>query len=247
MIKKASKALLGTRFEGPAKRLYAAVTGNRNCAYDWQTIAVMRRVLRRDSNGVDVGAFEGGMLRHLCRLAPKGRHVAFEPNPEKAARLQEAFPGVTVFPAAVAAAPGEAAFYRARVHPALSGLRERAEVIGEEGTEKIQVRVETLDRAIPHDLPIAFVKIDVEGGELGVLRGGMETLRTWRPVVVFESGLGGADYFGTRPETVHDLLRDAGLNVSLMDAWLRGGPALERAAFVSEFDGRGNFYFVAHP
>src|SRR5215216_2924492 len=74
MIRRWGKALTGSRWERPAKRVYAAFSGNKNCLYDAQTIAVMARTLRRDSSAIDVGAFEGGMLRHICRLAPKGQH-----------------------------------------------------------------------------------------------------------------------------------------------------------------------------
>jgi len=258
MLKRAARALIGTRWEAPAKRLYSSLTGDKNTRYDWQTIEIMRRVLRSDSNAIDAGAFEGGMLRHICRFAPRGRHLAVEPNPEKAAHLERAFgsgrfgsgksSSVRVLEVALGDMPGELTFHRARNHPALSGLHPRPEYLGAEPTEEIRVRMETLDRVVPEDLPIAFMKMDVEGAELGVLRGGIATLRRSRPVIVFESGKGGADYFGTRPEMLHDLLsKEIGLRVSLLDAWLEGEPALSREGFTEQFDKGFNFYFVAHP
>lgn len=248
MMRLAGRAIVGTRWEGPAKRLYAGLTGNRSCLYDCQTIAIMRRVLEPESNAIDVGAFEGGMLRHMRRLAPRGRHFAFEPNPEQFRKLEAAFPGADVLPFALGEERGEVAFHKALEHPALSGLHRRSKYLGKERTEEVRVSMETLDRVIPDGLPVAFVKIDVEGGELGVLRGGRETLRRTRPVIVFESGVGGADCFGTRAEEIFDELAGAiGLEVSLMEVWLRGGPALSRAEFIRQFEERLNFYFVAHP
>jgi hypothetical protein len=112
----------------------------------------------------------------------------------------------------------------------------------------IRVRVETLDRLAPSDRAVAFVKIDVEGGELGVLRGGVETLRRWRPIVVFECGLGAADAYGVEPEEVHEIVAGAaGLQVSLLQSWLDGGRSLTREAFAEEYRLRRNFYFIAHP
>ena len=59
------------------------------------------------------------------------------------------------------------------------------------GIETIQVEVDLLDNVIPPGMAIRFMKIDVEGGELGVFRGAARILRESLPVVVFEYGLGG--------------------------------------------------------
>jgi FkbM family methyltransferase len=40
--------------------------------------------------------------------------------------------------------------------------------------------------AIPADVPVVFIKIDVEGAELEMLRRSTTILRRWRPVVYFE-------------------------------------------------------------
>lgn len=244
----AKRLIVGTGWEGPIKRAHFTLTGEKNSLYDWQTIQIMARVLRRDSNAIDVGAFQGGMLRHLFRLAPSGRHIAFEPVPENARRLELAFPRAQVHACALGDVQGNATFYEALTHPALSGLQRRAKDLPNEPVREIQVPVDTLDRRVPSDLSIAFVKVDVEGGELGVFRGGIETLRRSRPVVVFECGLGGADYFGTKPQEIFDLITgEVGLNISLLGDWLAREQPLARDAFVDQFENRRNFYFIAHP
>lgn len=241
-------AIIGTRWEGVVKRAHSALTGSKSSLYDSQTIDIMRRVLRRDSTAIDVGAFEGGMLRHMFRFAPQGRHFAFEPLPEKFGRLRQAFPRARVHPNALGAEQGTVTFHCVVDHPALSGLRRRLEELPNEEVREVQVSLETLDRVIPEDLPIAFIKIDVEGGELGVFRGGLHTLRRNRPVVVFECGVGGADYFGSAPSEIFDFLADeAKLKVSLLGGWLAGQPSLSRESFREQFEKKLNFYFVAHP
>ncbi|MGH7680813.1 MAG: FkbM family methyltransferase [Candidatus Eiseniibacteriota bacterium] len=242
------RLLIGTRWEEPLKRLHHAVTGSRNTLYDWQTIAIMRRVLRPDSNAIDVGAFEGGMLRHMVRLAPRGRHLAFEPVPERAAVLAARFPQADVHAAALGDAAGHASFQHVIRHPALSGLRRRSDLVPDEEVREIQVPVTTLDMAVPADQPVALVKIDVEGGELGVFRGGVETFRRTRPVVIFECGLGSADAYGVEPEEVYDAVTGPlGLRVSLLQDWLAGSGALSRASFADLYRRRIHFYFIAHP
>jgi FkbM family methyltransferase len=242
------RLVVGTALEAPLKRFHSGLTGNRNSLYDWQTIAVLRRVLRPDSNAIDVGAFEGGMLRHMIRLAPRGRHIAVEPVPERAAALAARFPTVSVHAVALGPAPGESEFQHVVNRPALSGLRRRSDIGVSDTVAPIRVRVETLDRLAPSDRAVALVKIDVEGGELGVLRGGVETLRRWRPIVVFECGLGAADAYGVEPEEVYEIVAGAaGLQVSLLQSWLDGGRSLTREAFAEEYRLRRNFYFIAHP
>ena len=92
------------------------------------------------------------------------------------------------------------------------------------------------------------VPVRMDNGELAVFRGGIQTLRRTRPVIVFECGLGGADWFGAEPEQIYDCLTSAiGLRVSLLDRWLSGGEALTPEQFASQYRDRLNFYFVAHP
>jgi FkbM family methyltransferase len=242
------RAIIGTRWEAPVKRAHSALTGSKSSLYDSQTIAIMRRVLRLDSNAIDVGAFEGGMLRHMLRFAPQGHHLAFEPAPIKYQGLIGRFPEAQIYPYALGAQPGPATFHFMLDHPALSGLRRRLEHIPNESVRELQVSMETLDRVVPRDLSVAFIKIDVEGGERDVFRGGVQTLRRTRPVVVFECGVGGADYFESTPREIFDFLtQEAELKVSLLGAWLAGQPPLSRESFSKQFEKGLNFYFVAHP
>jgi hypothetical protein len=101
---------------------------------------------------------------------------------------------------------------------------------------------------VPPEYHVALVKVDVEGGELGVFRGGLETLRRTRPVVVFECGLGGADLFGSAPEDIFDVLHGgAALRLFLLEDWLDAGSPLSREGFVEQFSRGLNYYFVAAP
>ena len=247
-IRLAKRVVQGTWLEEPAKRAHYTLTGTKNSLYDALTIAVMRRALLPDSNAIDVGAFEGGMLKHITRLAPLGSHMAFEPLAPRYERLRRAFPRVQVHPVALGDEPGEVMFQHVVRFPALSGLRRRVDLDPLEEIREERVTVETLDHVVPAGFPVAFVKIDVEGGELGAFRGGVLTLRRTRPVVVFECGLGGADSYGAEPEEIFDLVTGTiGLRLSLMDAWLSGRAPLSRSQFAERFRKSLDFYFIAHP
>ena len=230
------------------KRAHYILTRAKNSLYDVQTIEIFRRVLGAESVGLDVGCFEGSMLRHMRRFAPHGRHIAFEPNPARAAALIRQFPTFQIHAVALGEEPGEQTFHEAVAAPALSGLRPRADIPAGSAVCQHTIRVETLDHLVPPESQVALIKVDVEGGELGVFRGGLKTLRRTRPVVVFECGLGGADLFGSTPEDIFDVLHEgATLRLFLLDGWLDAGSPLTREGFVDQFSRGLNYYFVAAP
>lgn len=192
---------------------------------------------------IDVGANQGRFLSAIVRGAPHGRHLAFEPIPFLAGRLRDEFPTVEVHEAALSDEAGTSEFVYVPADPGHSGLRERRYPQPWD-TQRIEVRLERLDEAIPPDFAPRFIKVDVEGAELQVFRGGLETITRHRPVVVFEHGLGAADHYGTRPEDVWDVLcGDAGLRLFDMDA---RGP-FSRDEFADVFASGSRWNFLARP
>lgn len=204
-------------------------------------VVVLTALLREDSNCVDVGAHRGSVLQHLVHLSPRGHHIAFEPLPQLAVELRQRFPEVDVRQSAAAKEAGSSSFVHVVNHPDYSGLRSRTLPSGSH-TTTIPVQLEALDEVLDPARPVAFIKIDVEGGELGVLQGAERTLRVHQPTVVFEHGRGGSDHYGTTPEQVHDLLTSVGLRV--FD--LAGGGPYDRETMRRVFDERSAWNFMAH-
>ena len=66
----------------------------------------------------------------------------------------------------------------------------------------------TLDEFLLED--VGFIKIDVEGAEYRVLKGGMVTIARCKPVIVVECKRGFASRFGDADEAVRMLLENAG-------------------------------------
>lgn len=179
---------------------------------------VLATALRRDGNAVDVGANRGETLEMILAVAPDGRHVAYEPIPALAAQLAAAFPQVDVRNAACSETAGSAEFTHVLGAPAMSGLRQRADLPAHaQEVERFDVRLERLDDALPEGYAPSLIKVDVEGAELLVLRGAQETLARHRPFVIFEHGIGGADLYGSQPGELWDLLDGAGLRIFDLD------------------------------
>jgi FkbM family methyltransferase len=199
-------------------------------------------VLRADSNCIDVGAHTGSVLRRCVEYAPEGRHFAFEPIPALAAELRARFPDVTVVEAAVydEARPASR-FNHFTASPALSGLAERPPG-PRDPYEVIEVPQTTLDATVPGDYRVDLLKIDVEGAELGVLRGGRELLARSDPTVFVEFGMGAADYYGSGPGPFLELLDELGLRLFDID----GGGPYRLDGLVERWTARDMWNFVAH-
>lgn len=242
------RSIIDTPIEPLARALYTALAPTRAARYDRQLNAVMRRVLRPDSNTIDIGAHRGAVLAELMRRAPRGQHIAVEPLPEHARYLAARFPSARVHQCALSDAAGEATFYHVVSRPTRSGLRQVAYPSADEQVEPISVPLARLDDLLPPELPISLIKIDVEGAEHGVLAGGAELIRRQRPVIVFEHGLLAPRYYGVASEAVYRLLSETcGLRVSTMERWLAGRPPLDEAAFVREVSELGGYYYIAYP
>ena len=145
---------------------------------------------------LDVGAHVGSFLDVFLEYALQGRHLAFEPLPELAVRLSERYPGVQVEQCVLGELDGEATFYRQVDRPAWSSLAAGHGLGGP--VERLTVRMRRLDDLVDR---AAFLKIDVEGAELGVLRGASQLLESG-VIVLFEHAHIHAHHFDTTPADV---------------------------------------------
>jgi len=234
-------ALLRTRWVGRIRNDRSLDVGGRAAKDDAAMRIVLAATLRAASNCIDVGAHKGAVLASMARLAPQGRHLAFEPIPALAARLRESFPSVDVREMALADRSGRSSFTVVANDQGYSGLRPRSYPF-DAVTEDIQVDVGRLDDCVPDGYVPTLIKIDVEGGEAGVLRGGFGTISTHRPTILFEHGVGAAEHYGTTPGEVFKLLDECCLRIFDSDGL---GPYSE-TDFVASFD-RPMWNWIAAP
>jgi FkbM family methyltransferase len=184
---------------------------------------LLARVLSRDSNCLDVGSHLGSMLVRFLRFAPEGRHVAFEPTPIKARWLRSKFPEVRIEELAVSDAPGDATLYVDSEASGLNSLQPRR------GTRPVHVRMVRLDDIVSQ--PVSLVKIDVEGGELAVMRGAANMLDRQGPALLFESTKTGLSAFGVASDEIFDFLSRHDYLVFLLRDFLADRLPLTRTDF----------------
>lgn len=138
-----------------------------------------------DRLAIDIGAAEGVYAWHLKRLAHKC--IAFEPNPVMAKLVRRRLPCVELHECALSSRAYTARLRIPVGNVPLTGLGtiETANDLAEFAVVKnIDVQSRTLDSF--HFRSVGFMKIDVEGHEIDVLRGARETLVRDRPVLLIE-------------------------------------------------------------
>src|SRR4029079_8566902 len=116
------------------------------------------------------GAHTGEVLAEFLRLAPGVRHLAVEAIPKLADGLRCKCPCVEVVNAALGDATGEATFHWVENNPAFSGLIQRPDLRPADRVVPITVPVARLDDLVAPGRRVGLLKVDVGGGELGVIR-----------------------------------------------------------------------------
>ena len=153
-------------------------------------IGFMRKHLAPGDTAVDIGAHKGGYAYWMHKaVAPSGRVVCFEPQPQLAEylnRMKASLPmdRLEVVNLALSSRRGEMtlAVPQGGPSPAAtleSGLLKTPHIL-------FLVGVTTLDDFFGADTPVKLIKCDVEGHEFDVFRGGERLLRTHHPILLFE-------------------------------------------------------------
>ena len=132
---------------------------------------------------LDVGAYHGEYALLTYGLRPDLHVVAFEPNPTQLQTLRGvcADTPIVIEATALAETSGNVTF---SLRGAESGIRPPT---GRDETESLTVPATSLDDwAERNDRTPLLVKLDVEGGEAAILRGGAHVLAEARPTLLCE-------------------------------------------------------------
>lgn len=194
VVPRHSKVWLQVR-QGPAQGIWLKVNPRTGLHYLQGDIEpeVQRALvanLRPGQVFYDIGSNLGFFALLAARLVgPQGRVVAFEAEPEVAARLREHvsrndFSNISVEEVAVWSEAGSVAF--ARSDPQCTPDRGLGHVEASAGSDdSIQVPAVTLDDYARQRAP-DFLKCDVEGAEVRVFQGALRLLSEKRPGIVCE-------------------------------------------------------------
>lgn len=161
-------------------------------------IAAVQLIQARQGLALDIGANRGQSAIRLARLKPEFNIVSFEPNRrcQFALRIVKAMLGkrFRFELAGLSDESGEVTYYEPYVNslPVSAEGTFSPENFDDEMEERVGKRYEVRKTTFPvvrlDDLNLSpdFVKIDVQGSEMKVLKGACETLRSCHPVIVIE-------------------------------------------------------------
>lgn len=245
--------LLNTGFLLNLKRLIKKlpIAFTKNQQYDTETRQIIQKTCRANSHTIDAGAHAGAILDLLVQQSPNGFHFGFEPVPALYRALQLKYANnsrVKLFELALTDTAGETTFNYVLSNPSYSGIKKRKYDRKHETDTTITVKTNALDEVVlPLHQTIDFIKIDVEGGEMAVLKGAEKLIQRDQPVIVFECGIGGTDMYNTTPEQLFLFFTRLDYDLSLMKDYLQAKPPLSKEAFAEQYYQKLNYYFVAAP
>ena len=164
-----------------------------------QVMRAFARLIVHGDTVIELGGHIGYISLYLANLVGRDGHVyVFEPSPENLAYTRRNVAedsAITLVEQAASDSAGTATFFVEGLTGQNSTLVEdyslfkenRERAFSDENYRKIEVPTTTVDEFVSaNGLKPNFMKIDVEGAEVACLRGGVETLKRFRPRLMVE-------------------------------------------------------------
>lgn len=186
--------------------------------YEKENYMFLQQKIKPGMHIVDIGAHIGLFSAIASALTGKtGKIICFEPTPGTYAVLRNTLrlnkcANVTAVQAAVSNTEGEAVFYIADVEGCNSNSLVKNK---EEGKASgYPVKLVTIDKMVEgYSLRPSLIKIDAEGAELDVLKGGGKTFNTLKPMLIVGLHPDFIKKKGDSLEEIWDLLASHGYRV----------------------------------
>lgn len=180
----------------------------RNGEYEPYITRVLHMLIEPGSNVFDIGANIGYFSLVIGRLVGStGRVYCFEPDPSNFSLLQKnvttnKYEHIECFEAAISDATGQLELYLSEDNQADHRL-----YFSNEGRASVKVDSLALGMWKP-EVPIAFIKMDIQGAERRAFAGMAERIKRDKPSMVIEFWPYGIEKAGDQPEAVLEFLEE---------------------------------------
>jgi len=199
----------------------------------WELDVIQKFVdqIEEDSVILDVGA-NTGTFSLVSKFYPNTKWHLFEPDPFNVSLLKENIEvndieNVTVYEEALSDTVGECILNICPNHRGLNTIGKEVKRFSQDETEEYLVKTNTIDNLFI-DTKIDLIKIDTEGSEYDIIKGGIETIRKYKPKILMEYNAGNMSQCGHTPEKLNELINKIGYR----PFWFDNGENL----FISSMD-----------
>ncbi|MEX0918574.1 MAG: FkbM family methyltransferase [Candidatus Paceibacterota bacterium] len=193
---------------GDANALKMYFLGTLGAPRERNLTAFLTRHLKSDDIFYDVGANFGFYTFLAEHLINTGEVHSFEPNERVFKYLKQNTTGSEILAnrQALSDQVGTATFFDSVIDSSASSLLRQAKRPVDD-YKKIEVETITLDEYVKTHTPPTIIKIDVEGAEYSVVKGGLETIKKYQPIIILEvwGGQRGINYHQPAVEFLHNL------------------------------------------
>jgi FkbM family methyltransferase len=212
--------------------------------YESSEIRMIQRFLEKDSVVLDIGANTGWYSLRLSKNVPQGLIIAFEPIPKTFEYLKKNIEingakNIRIHDYGLSDKDENIEFY---YDPTLSGATSLRNLHENRKNSRIRCIVRRLDGVISEETSrIDLIKCDVEGAEIFVIKGALETLKRTKPVLFLEMLRKWSAKFDYHPNDIIRLLNGIGYECYCIEG--------EKLSCVKEIDEQTiatNFFFL-HP
>lgn len=211
-------------------------------SYEKDEFLMMNKLMPSAGTFLDIGANIGFYSTHLAKIHPQLSIHSFEPLPKTYSYLKKHVElnnceKVNLHNFGCSDKNGEFTYY---YYSAGSGNASMAKLSDQTGVQEIQCKVRKLDEVVSEQkLKVDFIKCDVEGAELFVFKGGLETIKRDRPIVFTEILRKWSAKFNYNPNEIFELFYSLGYK-----AFVTSGKSLKPFTQMDEETIETNFFFI---
>jgi len=211
-------------------------------SYEKKEMNMILKMIGKDAVVFDIGANIGWVSMIVARNFPDAKVSSFEPIPKTyrylAANVREnGIANIDAYNFGFSDEEKDLSFY---YYPQGSGNASIRDLSGSAEVEKVTCRVSTLDRFTEkNDIYPDFIKCDVEGAELFVFKGGIDTIKKSTPIVYTEMLRKWAAKFNYHPNEIIDLFESLGYCCYYIN-----GECISKIAKMDENTVDTNFFFL---
>jgi FkbM family methyltransferase len=184
------------------------MTENKSLAQFFKGIDKYKKV-----NIVDIGA-QSGLYSLYAKYLPFSTFYSFEPFPTSFKLLQDnlalnKLTNVKTYNVALSDTEGTLTLNTSESHNGLHTIGKNP--IRFSDIKPIQVESTTLDNMFfKKDIPVHYIKIDTEGAEYFILKGGEETIKKYKPVIQLEWNYINMEQCDVTKEMMEELIKNFG-------------------------------------